>query len=306
MTNKATELLGQSAEFMRIRNAARMVASTDTIALITGEVGTGKELLAQEIHGVSRRRAAPFLSLNCAVLSEHELEAELLGRASGVPAGRIAAAAGGTLFLDEVSELSLAAQARLLRFLELHEGAGQCLDVRIIASTHRDLRTLVEEGQFREDLYYRLYVVPLEVPPLRQRADDIVLFLKHYTAEFARLHCRRAPSFSMSARRVLKAYSWPGNVRELRNLCERMVILLPGVTIEPDNLPAEIRRGHSGEQRGSDFILPQEGIDLSALEVDMIRQALGMSGGNRSKAARLLGLSRDTLLYRMQKYAIQA
>lgn len=306
MAARESVFLGQSPEFMRVLNAARMVACTAANVLITGEIGCGKESLAREVHSISPRRAAPFVSLDSALISEQMLETQLLGYAG---AGQdeeqtIRAAEGGTLFLSEVGELSLAAQARLLSFLEARGGKGR-LDVRIIAGSSRDLYAQVQEGSFREDLFFHLNVVPLEVPPLRERGDDVVLMLKRFTADYARAHGRRAPNYAMSVRRVLKSYQWPGNIRELRNFCERMVILMPGKAIAVENLPMEIRRGKLGEEESRTFVLPKEGVDLTALEGDVIRQALGMSGGNRSKAARLLGLSRDTLLYRIQKHAIK-
>jgi DNA-binding NtrC family response regulator len=164
---------------------------------------------------------------------------------------------------------------------------------------------LVTKGGFREDLFYRLYVVPLDVPPLRERPDDLVLLLKHFSREISLLYKRPAPRYSVSARNLLKAYDWPGNLRELHNLCERMVILMAGRIVQPENLPLEIRCGKSSRQTGSLFALPAGGVDLLAMEGEMIRQALGMAGGNRSKAARLLRLTRDTLLYRIQKHNIQ-
>lgn len=274
--------------------------------MITGEIGCGKESLAREVHRISPRREGPFVSLDSALISEQMLETQLLGHAGAEESEEqaIRAAQGGTLFLSEVGELPLAAQARLLSFLEGRGGKGR-LDVRIIASSSKDLYAQVQDGSFREDLFFHLNVVPLEVPPLSERGDDVVLMLKRFTAEYARSHGRRAPSYAMSVRRVLKSYQWPGNVRELRNFCERMVILMPGKAVGVENLPMEIRRGKLGEEATKTFVLPKEGVDLTALEGDVIRQALGMSGGNRSKAARLLGLTRDTLLYRIQKHAIK-
>ncbi|MFC1683888.1 sigma 54-interacting transcriptional regulator [Pseudomonadota bacterium] len=306
MTVKESGLLGQSPELMRVLNAARMVACTGANVLITGEIGSGKESLAREIHSTSPRRDASFVSLDSALISEAMLESQLLGYAGHGPdeQQQIRAAQGGTLFLNKIDELSVGAQARLLHFLENRSGMG-CLDVRIVAASSKDLYAQVQAGAFREDLFFQLNVVPLDVPPLRERGDDVVLLLKRFTADYARSHGRRAPSYAMSVRRVLKSYRWPGNVKELRNFCERMVILMPGKAIEVDNLPMEIRRGPVTESASNGFVLPQEGLDLTALEGSMIRQALGVSGGNRSKAARLLGLSRDTLLYRIQKHAIK-
>jgi len=294
MAEETTKLLGNSPEFLRVLHAARMVAGTDTTVLISGQRGVGKELLAREIHTTSRRRSQPFRVVNCAGMSEGRFTPETGDQK------------GGTLFLDEIGELSQEMQARLLHLLEVDDpSAGALTDQRLLVSTSQDLHLLVEKGQFRQDLYYRLYVVPLEMPSLRERTDDLVLLLKHFNQDLARFHKRRAPRYSVTSRNLLKSYPWPGNVRELHNFCERMVILMAGKIIQPENLPLEIRRGAGQKSETSDFVLPAGGIDLLAMEGDIIRQALRMAGGNRSKAARLLGISRDTLLYRIQKHAIQ-
>jgi DNA-binding NtrC family response regulator len=308
MQEEIGKMIGQSADFQRVLHAARMVAGTDATVLISGESGTGKALLAREIHRCSPRRGAAYVELHCAGLSGALLEAELLECRDGEGpwAGQIRRAAGGTLFLDEVSELPPDAQARLLQYLEQGPGAHRCAtELRILAATRRDLADLARQGAFRNDLYFRLCVVPLELPPLRERTEDIVPMLKQFTREAARRHGRKAPDYSVSARRLLKDHRWPGNVRELRNLCERMAILLPGRTIQPENLPADIRLGEDPDARAGLFRLPEGGIDLGRLECDVIAQALRMTGGNRSKAARLLGISRDTLMYRIHKHAIE-
>jgi DNA-binding NtrC family response regulator len=225
--------------------------------------------------------------------------------------GYLRSAERGTLFLDEIAELPSNTQAKFLRFLE----SGECLpvgelrplmpDVRIIAATHRDLREEVREGRFREDLYFRLNVVPLPLPPLRDRPGDLEELLQHFVTEAGRRFGLPLPDFSAAALESLRAYAWPGNVRELRNLAERMVVLFHGGLVEAGNLPAEIRQG-SGLAASPDkgFRLPDRGLVLDELEADMIRQALQRTQGNRSRAARLLGLTRDTLLYRLKKYAI--
>jgi DNA-binding NtrC family response regulator len=278
-----------------------MVAGTDTTVLLQGEPGAGKERMAREIHAVSRRRERPFVAVSCAGITVLELE-EAVQRSAAAASGL-----GGTLLLKDVAELSAEPQAWLLHLFDsLGSGRPGFPDLRVIASSSQDLQAATDAGSLREDLFYRLYVVPIELPPLRKRQDDIVLLLKQFNAELAAFHGRRAPRYSVTARNLLKLYAWPGNVRELRNLCERMVILMAGNMVQPEDLPLEIRRGPAQQRTGgwSRFVLPAEGIDLLALEGDMIRQALGMSGGNRSKAARLLGVSRDTLLYRIQKHAI--
>jgi DNA-binding NtrC family response regulator len=311
MIEKTRKLLGSSAEFLRAVHTARMVAGTDASVLVLGERGVGKELLAREIHASSRRREKPFQVVNCSGLTEEQLDQKLSECSAAEAAeswGEAGAGEGGTLFLDEVGELSPEAQARLLNFLESQEsGHAGCLNVRVIASSSADLQVLADRGRLRSDLFYRLYVVPVDVPPLRERGGDIVLLLKQFSAELAHQHGRKAPRYSVTSRNLLKTYRWPGNVRELSNFCERMVILMAGKIVQPENLPIEIRRGtEQTQEKGRRFVLPAEGLDLIALEEDMIRQALGLTGGNRSKAARLLRITRDTLLYRIQKYAIDA
>lgn len=295
MNSVADKMYGSSPVFSRALNAARMVAGTDVTVLITGEPGTGKEMMAYQVHASSRRAGGSFNSISCSGLSEQELERELL-----------ASSDGASVYLNEVADLGLEAQAKLLHFLEAVEmrRAGYP-DVRLLASSSRDLNALQREGLFREDLFYRLHVVPVSLPPLRERKDDIILLLKQFTADLARRHGRKAPRYSVTARNLIKQYRWPGNVRELRNFCERMVILMAGSIVQPSDMPPEIRQQSAVAARQSLFVLPEGGLDLAALEGDMIRQAICMSGGNRSKAARLLGLTRDTLLYRIQKHAIE-
>ncbi|HEY0634426.1 MAG TPA: sigma-54 dependent transcriptional regulator [Gammaproteobacteria bacterium] len=306
---------GSAPEFRALLRSAQIAAVTDVTVLVLGESGTGKELLARAMHAESPRHAAPFVAINCAALPESLAESELFGHRKGAftgavshNPGRIRCAEGGTLFLDEVGELPLNIQAKLLRFLE----SGECQavgetttvqsNVRIIAATHRDLYAQVQRGTFREDLYYRLNVVPLELPPLHQRSDDILLLLDHLIGEVATRYGLEAPRFSPEALALLRSYRWPGNVRELRNFCERMVVLLAGREIQPGNLPREMQL--AAVERANPFALPDSGLRLEELEQSLIRQALDKTQGNRSRAARLLGLSRDTLLYRLKKYAI--
>ncbi|OOG28144.1 sigma-54-dependent Fis family transcriptional regulator [Thioalkalivibrio denitrificans] len=309
-------LIGESPQLRAVINAARVVAQVDVTVLIQGESGTGKELMARAIHGASPRRHAPMATINCAALPEQLIESELFGHRRGAftgalnnQPGRIQAAAGGTLFLDEIGELPLACQAKLLRFLESGElqAIGQAspekVDVRIIAATNRDLHKEVRAGRFREDLFFRLNVVPLELPPLRERQGDVPVLLHHLTDALAQQHSLAPPRYQPDALQVLTRYHWPGNVRELRNFCERLLILLSGRPIHADNLPREfVERPVNGASKG--FALPEQGIHLAQLEADLIRQALHKTLGNRTRAARLLGLSRDTLQYRLKKYAI--
>lgn len=286
-------LIGEAPSFRRLLNAARLVAATDASVLIIGEAGTGKESLAREIHRLGDRRDQPFQVLPVTGMTADDLVAALDQAWSG--------ARGSSLFLDEVAELPSLAQARLLYWLAGPGGA-----VRLMAATRQDLWERVRAGSFREDLYYRLAVVPLELPPLRERVQDIPLLLEHFLALAAATHGLVAPRFSLTAQRQLRRYPWPGNAREARNFCERMVILCPGEDLGPENLPWEIRRGQWEMTEGLSFKLPAGGINLQELEIDCIRQALALAGGNKSRAARLLGLTRDTLLYRLEKYLIKA
>ncbi len=316
--NYDATLIGSSPQLAAVLRAARLVAMTDAPVLIQGESGTGKELLAANVHRDSRRGKQPMITVNCAALPENLAESLLYGHrkgaftgATGDQPGFIVQAHGGTLFLDEIGELPLAIQAKLLRFLESGEcqavGQATCqhVDVRVIAATNRDLATEVAAGRFREDLFYRLNVVPLQLPPLRERADDIAELLHYHTAHVAKRYALETPRYSARALQQLQQYSWPGNVRELRNLCERVVILCGGRDIQPENLPQEIRQPLAAKAASNGFSLPPEGVRLEELEVTLIRQALAQTEGNRSRAARLLGLTRDTLLYRLKKYAIE-
>jgi transcriptional regulator with PAS, ATPase and Fis domain len=311
-------LLGQSGEFATVIRAARIVAMTDVTALLLGESGTGKELLAKAIHHHSNRTQGPFIAINCAALPENLAESELFGHQKGAftgaiatQKGRIQAAQGGTLFLDEVGELSLSIQAKLLRFLE----TGECqvvgktyvdkVNTRIIAATHRNLHKQTQQSQFRQDLYYRLNIVPLELPPLRNRLNDLEMLLFTFTTQLAEHHQLSAPHYTKATLKQLRHYPWPGNIRELHNFCERMLILKSGKTIEPTHLPHEFQAEKNACHSTNEFTLPDTGINMESLEIQMIRQALQKTYGNRSKAARLLGFTRDTLLYRIKKYAIE-
>lgn len=289
-----TELIGKSPAFSRVMNAASMVAATSVSVLISGEPGSGKSSLAREIHASSVRRADPFLSFVCTGASAEDFDA-FITRAG---AGR------ATLYLDEVGDLGAAEQARLLNVLTRQDAAAVAPSLRIIAGSTRDLEEAVRQGRLRRDLYLRLSVVPLEVPPLRERVLDIPLLTEHFIALAASRHQLVAPWLKAGAERLLRRYQWPGNLRELANFCERLVILLPGCEIGPESLPREVRRGEAAVESGSGFELPPQGLDLNTLEADLIRQALSLAGGNKSRAARLLGLTRDTLLYRLQKHLI--
>ena len=305
-------IIGQSPSLESLIRSAKMVAATDVTVLIQGETGTGKEVFANAIQKASSRADKAFITLNCAALPESLIESELFGHKKGSFTGATSstkglfqAADGGTLFLDEINSLPYTIQAKLLRFLE----SGECLaigdikpyhvDVRIIAATNTDLLKLVTTKEFRSDLYYRLNVVPLELPSLRQRSDDIEALISHFMNMMAVTHSMDATKLSKPALKALKAYPWPGNIRELRNLCERLSILMAGNIIELEHLPQEFINTNSNTDA---LLLPERGIELDALEVNFIHQALNRTKGNRSKTAKLLGLTRDTLIYRMQKH----
>jgi DNA-binding NtrC family response regulator len=310
-------LIGEAPAFQSALRTAGIAAAADVSVLVLGETGTGKELLGRALHAESPRRGGPFVPVNCAALPTEVAESQLFGHRKGAftgavadNGGLVAAAEGGTLFLDEVGELDCSVQTKLLRFLEageyqrVGEATERRADVRVVAATNRDLAAEAAAGRFRQDLFYRLHVVPVELPPLRERPGDVRRLVARFTDELAREHGVPAPAFADDALARLEAYAWPGNVRELRNLCQRLVILLPGRTIAATNLPPEVAGGKAGQGAGG-LTLPEGGIRLDEVEADFIRQALAKTGGNRSRAARLLGLSRDTLLYRIKKYAIE-
>ncbi|MBF0109622.1 MAG: sigma 54-interacting transcriptional regulator [Magnetococcales bacterium] len=335
---ESIDATGNAPSFQAVMRAARLVAATDTTVLILGESGVGKELLAQSIHQSSHQAGGPFVPVNCAALSESLAESELFGHtrgaftgAVGERTGRIAAAHGGTLFLDEIGDMPLSVQAKVLRFLE----TGECqvlgrerprqVTVRIIAATHRNLAEMVAENRFRADLFYRLHVVPLHLPPLRERGNDVVLLTKRFLTHFSRRLGVTTPNIAPAAIERLLQHDWPGNIRELRNLCERAVVFQGGNTIDetfitgqlaalrtpfhrdPARSAATAIRESANQQSLSlqGPHIPQEGMSLAALEKELIQKALARTNGNRTRAAKLLDLTRDTLLYRMKKYALR-
>jgi two-component system response regulator HydG len=320
MSLVAESMLGHAPEFRSVLRAAALVAPTDATVLISGESGSGKELLAHAIHHQSRRRHAPLITINCAALPESLAESELFGHQKGAftgavhqQTGRVQAAHGGTLFLDEIAEISPTVQAKLLRLLE----SGECqtvglphtskVDLRIVAATNKNLHEWVRLGRFREDLYFRLNVVPLELPALRQRREDVSLLMDAFAGHFARRNGLQPPQYGSCALQLLKNYGWPGNIRELRNFCERMAILHAGQTVMAADLPWEMRQAAAVATPMTApqlYSLPIEGVDFEQLERHLIDQALERSGGNKSRAARLLGFSRDTFLYRLKKFSI--
>lgn len=310
-------IIGRSKPMQSVFRILSRVAKTDSTILIMGESGTGKELIAHAIHEMSKRSDGPFIPINCGAIPEELLEAEVFGHEKGAFTGAVRERPGrfelahqGTIFLDEIGEMSLRLQVKLLRFLQertiVRVGGSRTisLDVRIIAATNKDLERAVEEGEFREDLYYRLNVIPVTAPPLRERAGDVPLLVHH----FLRRHCGRydlpVKKFSRSALAALEKYDWPGNVRELENILERMVLLTEEDQIRLGHLPARIRSQVANEPV-IDVEISEDGIDLKQtlndLEDRLIMDALKQTGGVKNKAAKLLGLKRTTLIEKMKK-----
>jgi|Deesub1362A_J573_1020465.scaffolds.fasta_scaffold00118_13 DNA-binding NtrC family response regulator len=315
-------IIGHSEAMLKIFDLIKKVSDSDSTILIYGESGTGKELVAKAIHYRSPRSNKPFVPLNCAAIPADLLESELFGYERGAftgahrtKIGRFEYANGGTLFLDEVGEMSPHLQVKLLRVLQERsfERLGGIrsieVDVRIIAATNQDLEKAIQEGRFREDLYYRLSVIPIHIPPLRERKEDIRILVEHFLDKFNRSKKRRVDGISPEAMERLVAYSWPGNVRELENLIERLVVLKQEGTIQVDDLPEKIA-GTSVQQFTGRFILPEEGINLSSavqqFERELILQALQRTKGVKKEAARLLRMKRTTLIQKMKRKRIEA
>jgi transcriptional regulator with PAS, ATPase and Fis domain len=308
--------LGASRRWRDVLTQATQVAPTETTVLLTGESGTGKEVVARFIHRGSPRKDGPFVALNCAALPEQLLESELFGHERGAftgaqtaHAGKIEQAAGGVLFLDEVAEMSPTLQAKFLRVLQEREyqrlGGTRTLkaDVRVLAATNRDLKAGIARGTFREDLYYRLAVFDIALPPLRERADDIPLFVNAFLETIGRSVGRPAAGVSDEALDKLRAYAWPGNVRELRNVIERAVILCGGGIIASEHLPLNVASAAESPATTIASSTPPP-LTVNAAEREMIVNALARSGNNKSKAARLLGLTRAQLRSRIEKHRL--
>ena len=300
-----------SATMRELLDTAIKVAHSEATVLITGESGTGKEVLARLIHMSSHRSHKPMVAVNCAAIPENLIESELFGHVKGAFTGAIAdrrgrfqAASDGTLFLDEIAELKLDMQAKLLRVIQEREvepvgsETTEKVDIRIIAATNKDLDGLVQEKMFREDLFYRLSVIPLHIPPLRERSEDIEQLVSHFLKQF---HAPLNVHFSPQALAEMIAYEWPGNIRELQNMVERCVILRQDTVIEPSDLKLKPMETCSDTEIPE---IPDGGIPLESLEKGLVMKALEKSGGNRSEAARLLHIPRHVLIYRIEKYGI--
>ncbi len=306
-------IIGTSDKIRDVLDTAGRVAASDATVLITGESGTGKELLAKGIHYNSRRAEGPFVAVNCAAIPENLIESELFGHVKGAftgavrdKEGKFELADGGTLLLDEIAELRSDLQAKILRALQEREtdrvGGSRPVpfNVRVLAATNRDIERSVKEGAFREDLYYRLSVITLHMPPLRERRDDIPLLVDHFLRKYKAADIAVDPG----ALAALTAYGWPGNVRELENVIERATVLRRGAVITLAELPDKFRK----TARGVDDIilnLPDDGISLEELEKNLIIKALERHKGNQTRAAEYLRITRPTLIYRMEKYGIK-
>ncbi|UCC26257.1 MAG: sigma-54-dependent Fis family transcriptional regulator [Gemmatimonadales bacterium] len=312
-------IVGVSPEMEGVMGLVRRMASADqATVLLLGETGTGKGMVARALHELSPRAQGPFVNVTCSALTESLMESELFGHEKGAftdarttKRGLVEVAHGGTLFLDEIAELTPALQSKLLRFLEDHTfrrvGATEdrTVDVRVVAATNRNLQAEVETGRFREDLYYRLRVLPITLPPLRQRRGDVAALVAAFIAAFNKELGRAVEGVDPETQQVLEAYSWPGNVRELRNVVERAVLLSDGPILTTDLLPPEVRRGGSGGEGSLTTVeLGPSGIDLEELERHLLEEALRQAHGNRTQAGRLLGLSRHQIRNRLHKYGM--
>lgn len=314
-------IIGNSPQICRVLQLAGDVASTDTTVMITGESGTGKELLSRAIHYNSHRSSGPFLPVNCAAIPSTLLEAELFGYEKGAftgadqqQKGKFEMAAGGTLFLDEIGDMGQKAQAKLLRILEGQRferlGSSKSIqsDVRIIAATNRNLKKMVESKRFRNDLYFRINIFPIQIPPLRDHRDDVPLLCTYFINAFSQALGRKTPKISASALNKLRQHNWSGNIRELKNVLERAMILCKDEQITNRHLilgeSPEVPLDEMTIDQIVAFLISNSGVDLENLENRLVREAMTVANQNVSKAARLLGLTRPTMRYRLEKLGI--
>jgi len=312
---KPLEIIGESVPMKALRQQLMLMAGTNGRVLIYGESGTGKELVAHAIHDLSSRAAEPFVEVNCAAIPEDLIESELFGHRKGSfpgaqddKTGKLQKADGGTLFLDEVGDMSLRMQAKLLRALDEQRfepvGAAHSItvDVRVVASTNKHLDEEIERGNFREDLFYRLNVIPFNVPPLRERREDIPLLAEHFLKEFTTAYARKPKELTPQALAMLQEYHWPGNVRELRNVTERIVILNPQVRVDVRHIPLSPARRPAADRAGEHFGSLQQVRE--AAEREYILRKLDETSGNVSRTAELLGLERSNLYRKMRALGI--
>jgi two-component system NtrC family response regulator len=312
---RLVDIVGRAPRMQQLYRRIEKIAGTEATVLLAGESGTGKELVARAIHALSRRSDGPFVAVNCAAIPEGLMEAEFLGAEKGAYTGaharrpgKFEAAARGTLFLDEIGELPLSIQPKLLRALQegrvTRVGGNQEIetDVRIIAASNRDLSEELRAGRFREDLYYRLNVVPIALPPLRDRREDIPTLVDHFRDKTARVHAIESETFPKRVMRKLLDYPWPGNVRELGNVVERLILLSDAGMVSEDDLPGEMQPALTSAEH---FQLPAGGLSWDSLEASALRQALDAANGNRTQAAKLLDMPYKAFLYRLEKHAIE-
>jgi len=310
-------VIGEHPAMRLVLDRVEQIADTDASVLIRGETGTGKEVVARLIHGASQRRGGPFVAVNVSAIPEPLAESELFGHVRGAftgadkpRTGRFVSAQGGTLFLDEIGEMPRGVQVKLLRALQEREvtpvGGSEAIpvDVRVVAATHRDLEGMIADGTFREDLFYRLDVVPIEIPPLRERRQDIPALTEHFRVEVNAREGRCVPGFALDVVQRLGAYDWPGNVRELENLVERLVVVASHRMVVMNDLPAHLRTSVVDLENAT-LDLPDSGVDmrifLTQLEERLIAQALERTGGNKNRAAELLGMNRTTLVEKLRR-----
>jgi two-component system NtrC family response regulator len=312
------QIIGSSESLLRALDVAGRVAATDVTVLIRGETGTGKEMVAKAIHLRSSRRERPFLTVNCGAIPKELLESELFGHVKGSftgalthKKGKVEIAEGGTVLLDEIGEMPLDLQVRILRLIQEHEiekvGATSPMNVnvRIIAATHRDLTAMVRQGSFREDLYYRLLVIPIELPPLRERFGDVPELLQYFFLKCKLKHDRPDLRMSQVVLPYFSRYHWPGNVRELENAVERMVILTSGSKVMPDDLPSFLLTENTLTQKVS-LDPAAEKVSLQDVEKQLILEVLEKFRGNQTRAAQYLDISRRTFSYRLEKYGLSS
>ncbi len=324
MSQALDGMIGSGPAMSEVYRMTRLVAPTPTTVLVTGETGTGKELIARAIHELSPRASGPFVRVNCGALSESLLESELFGHVKGAftsahenRTGRFEAAHGGTIFLDEINSVSYTLQVKLLRVLQEHEfervGDTKTISVdrRIVAATNCDLLDEIEEGSFREDLYYRLNVVPIYLPPLRERTDDIPELLDFFVAHYAKLAGRPVPTIAKETIKALQSYSWPGNVRELQNTIERAIILARSDHVDADEIQLSSLAGQASvpsESSVKETATPDEPdvreISLSELEKEHILSMLERTGWNKSLTSQILGIERSTLDRKLKRYNV--
>src|SRR5881392_4488164 len=317
LTKLDAEIISVSPEMDQVKKLILKIAKSSSTVLIRGESGTGKELIARSIHKNSLRSNEVFQAVNCAAINENLLESELFGHEKGSFTGAHADKKGlfevadrGTLFLDEIAELDVGMQAKLLRALQERRvrrvGATHeiPIDVRVVAATNRDLKAMVGDGRFRDDLYYRINVLSIDVPPLRERRDDIPVLIDYFLKKHTRNTSRLIKGLAPETRRMLHDYGWPGNVRQLESAIERAILLCEGDMITPDDLPSEVRQESQSAITGG-FKLPAEGINFEEVEKNLILQAMDQTDYNITKAAKLLGLTFRTLQYRLEKFGIK-